>query len=43
MEFGEWEVDDSIWEQMAEGGEIQDSLYPIQNSMSLPSRDWEQA
>ena len=26
MEFGEWEVDDSIWEQMAEGGEIQDSL-----------------
>ncbi|KAL7526623.1 hypothetical protein ACHAXR_001569, partial [Thalassiosira sp. AJA248-18] len=26
MEFGEWEVDDSIWEAEAEEGEVQDSL-----------------
>jgi hypothetical protein len=26
MEFGEWEVDDSIWEKEAEDGEVQDSL-----------------
>ena len=26
MEFGEWEVDDSIWEKPAEEGQVQDSL-----------------
>ena len=26
MEFGEWEVDDSIWEEMAEDGQVQDTL-----------------
>ena len=26
MEFGEWEVDDSIWEKTAEYGQVQDSL-----------------
>ena len=26
MEFGEWEVDDSVWEKEAEEGEVQDSL-----------------
>ena len=26
MEFGKWEVDDSIWEKTAEAGEINDSL-----------------
>ena len=26
MEFGDWEVDDSIWEQEAENGEVQESL-----------------
>ena len=26
MEFGEWEVDDSIWEKPAEDGQVQDSL-----------------
>ena len=26
MEFGEWEVDDSIWEEEAEDGEVQESL-----------------
>ena len=39
MEFGDWEVDNSVWEESAEDGEVQESVQMRRDRLLASAED----